>query len=221
MSPRAFGHGPFDIGRLPPAIKGLVISNIAVFALSQMVRGQFIGIFGLIPAKVTGELWIWQLFTYLFIHAGFMHLLFNLFALGMFGMPIESQWGSREFLRYYLVCGIGGGLFQVLVSPGSAFPILGASGAVFGLLVAFAMLYPDAVVYLYFFFPIKAKHMAILFGVIELLAGTAETTPVVARFTHLGGMLIGYVYLRWGWVLRSRVQQAISGLPPAPESRAK
>lgn len=220
MSARSFGHGPMDFRMMSPAIKGLVAANVAIFVLSNLVGGQFHSIFGLVPAKVSGELWVWQLGTYLFIHASLMHLLFNLFALWMFGMAVEAQWGGAEFLRYYLICGVGAGVCSVLVNPGSPLPIIGASGAVYGLLTAFAMLYPEAVVYLYFFFPIKAKHMAILFGTIEFLAGTADRTPVVARFAHLGGMIIGYIYLRWGWALRSRLQKAVSGIAPA-EPRAR
>ncbi len=199
---REFGHGPLNFGMMSPTIKALIVINIAVFVLSMVVGGQFISMFGLVPAKVVHERLIWQPITYLFLHANLFHILFNLIALWMFGMPVESQWGPRQFVKYYFICGIGAGLVNVVLTPDSLSPIIGASGAIYGLLVAFAMLYPDAVVYLYFFFPIKAKHMAILFGLVEFLAGTSSSSPTVARFAHLAGMVIGFVYIKWWFSIK-------------------
>ena len=199
-------HGPLDFSSMSPAIKTLIVANAVVFLLIQLVGAQFLDLFGLVPLHVVRDRWVWQPFTYLFLHATFFHLLFNLFSLWMFGMAVESQWGPGEFLRYYLVCGIGAGVCSVAMSPSSPFPIIGASGAIFGLLVAFAMLYPESVVYLYFFFPIKAKHMAVLFGLIEFFAGTANATPGVARFAHLSGMIIGYFYIRWWWIAKIKLK---------------
>jgi len=163
---------------------------------------SFFDLFGLVPLHVVRDRWVWQPVTYLFIHGGLMHLLFNLFALWMFGMPVESQWGEREFLKFFLICGLGAAAASVALAPHSMVPVIGASGPVYGLLVAFAMLYPDAVVYLYFLIPVKAAHMAILFGLIEFFAGTTGATPGVARFAHLGGMVTGYVYIRWWWIFK-------------------
>lgn len=200
MNQRSFGHGPMNFQAMSPVIKGLIITNLIVFVLQHLVGGQFISLFGLVPYRVTHNFWLWQPFTYLFLHAGILHLLFNLFALWMFGMPIESQWGGREFLKYVIICGVGAGLVSVAVNPSSPYPIIGASGAVYGLLVAFAMLFPEAVVYLYFFFPIKAKHMAILFCTLEFFASMGSGGGAVARFAHLGGALIGFLYIRyWNW----------------------
>jgi len=210
--PQNFEHGPLNFRVMSPTIKALIVVNVVVFLLSLVVGREFIHLFGLIPGKVVHERWIWQPFTYLFLHANFFHILFNLFALWMFGMPVESQWGPREFLKYYLICGVGAGLINLAITPNSMAPIIGASGAIYGLLVAFAMLYPDAVVYLYFFFPIKAKHMALLFGLIEFLAGTSSSSPTVARFAHLGGMVIGYLYIRWWWIAKLRVKAFLGGL---------
>jgi membrane associated rhomboid family serine protease len=162
--------------------------------------------FGLVPQHVLVDRWLWQPFTYLFVHGGFMHLLFNLFALWMFGMPVEAQWGQAEFFKYYLLCGLGAALATIAMAPNSAVPVIGASGSVYGMLVAFAMLYPDAVVYLYFLIPVKAAHMAILFGLIEFFAGATGSNPGVARFAHLGGMVTGYLYIRWWWILKLRVK---------------
>jgi membrane associated rhomboid family serine protease len=183
--------------QMPPAVKLLIIANIAVFALSYLVGGKFYDLFGLVSEHVLVDRWIWQLVSYLFIHGSFFHLLFNLFALWMFGMPVEKQYGEQGFLKYYFVCGLGAAAASVALSPHSTIPVIGASGPVYGLLVAFAMLYPDAVVYLYFLIPVKAAHMAILFGLIEFFAGATSATPGVARFAHLGGMVTGYLYIRW------------------------
>lgn len=201
---REFGHGPMNFAMMSPTIKALIIVNVAVFVLSLLVGSQFITLFGLVPAKVIHERWIWQPLTYLFLHANLFHILFNLFALWMFGMPVEAQWGPRQFVKYYLICGVGAGIVNVFLTPDSLSPIIGASGAIYGLLVAFAMLYPDAVVYLYFFFPIKAKHMAILFGLVEFIAGTSSSSPAVARFAHLAGMAIGFVYIKWWWAIKMK-----------------
>ncbi|MBI3296759.1 MAG: rhomboid family intramembrane serine protease [Elusimicrobia bacterium] len=207
---RRFEHGPLDFKSMSPVIKALVVINAAVFIISLLVGGQFKSLFGLVPYQVVHERWIWQPFTYLFLHGTFFHVLFNLFALWMFGMPVEAQWGPREFLKYFLITGVGAGLVSVAVAPDSHNVIIGASGAVFGLLVAFAMLYPDAVVYLYFFFPIKAKHMAMLFGAIEFFAGASAANPASARVAHLSGMAIGYFYIRWWWVLTLRLKTMFS-----------
>jgi len=201
---RNLAHGPLDFTQMPPVVKVLIVSNVALYALSWLVAGQFNHIFGLVPARVLGERWVWQVFTYMFLHGSLLHLLFNLLAIWMFGLPIESQWGSRQFLKFYLICGVGAALINVAMAPGSQVPVIGASGAIYGLLVAFAMMFPEAVVYLYAFFPVKAKHMAILFGVMEFFASATNATPGVARFAHLGGMLVGYVYLRWWWVLKMK-----------------
>lgn len=203
-----FNHDPINFKMMPPVIKGLIIANTAVFVLSQIVGPGFYNLFGLVPGKVVGDFWIWQMVTYLFIHGGFFHLLFNLFALWMFGMPVEAQWGGREFLKYYLICGLGAAAASIVLATPSTemIPVIGASGPVYGMLVAFAMLYPDSVIYLYFLFPVKAKHMAIIFGLIEFFAGASGSTPGIARFAHLGGMVTGYLYIRWWWVIKIRAK---------------
>ena len=208
MSPRTFGHGPISFRGMPSAIKVLVVANAAVFILSQIVGGEFFNLFGLVPSRVLGERWIWQVFSYLFVHGSLMHLVFNLFALWMFGAPVESQWGYREFLKYYFLCGLGAAAASIALAPHSSVPVIGASGPVYGLLVAFAMLYPDAVVYLYFLIPVKAAHMAVLFGLVEFFAGAAGTSPGIARFAHLGGMVTGYLYIRWWWVVKIKAKAA-------------
>lgn len=217
---RQFGHGPLDFRSMPQVIKALVITNAAVFVLSMVVGGEFTRLFGLVPTRVIHDRWVWQPFTYLFLHGNFFHLLFNLFALWMFGMPVIANWGPREFLKYFMLTGVGAGLVSVAAAPSSASVIIGASGAVYGLLVAFAMLFPEAVVYLYFFFPIKAKHMAILFGLMEFFAGASAANPASARVAHLSGMVIGYVYIRWWWVAEDKLKIVMSGFGAGPERTA-
>jgi len=219
---RIFRHDPVDFKNLPPAIRALMVANVVGFLIASVVPDMH-NLFGLVPQQVLFHRWIWQPLTYLFLHGNLWHLIFNLFALWMFGMPVESQWGERDFLKYYFLCGLGAAMAHLALAPHSTIPVIGASGAVYGLLVAFAMLYPDAVVYLYFLIPIKAAHMAILFGLIEFFAGASGSTPGVARFAHLGGMLTGYLYIRWWWVakiqLKALWRRAASSGPeedPAP-----
>ena len=215
---RVLRHDPIDFRSMPPSIKALILLNAGVF-LIQSLGYPLVGALGLIPERVAQ--WplpeFWRLVTYLFVHGGFWHLLFNLFALWMFGMPVESQWGGREFLKYYFLCGLGAALTSVALAPHSPIPIIGASGSVYGLLVAFAMLYPDAVVYLYFLIPVKAAHMALLFGALEFFMGASHSTPGVARFAHLGGMVTGYLYIRWWWVWKLKIKTAFKSLVSGDE----
>lgn len=218
---RIFRHDPINLDALPPVIKLLMGLQIAGFVLGWLVGPQIYDLFGLVPRHVLLDRWLWQPVTYLFLHGGFWHLLFNLFALWMFGMPVESQWGGRDFLKYFLLCGVGAGLCSIALAPGSPAPTIGSSGSVYGLIVAFALLYPDAVVYLYFLIPVRAIHMAFIFAGLEFFAGLSGSRPGVANFAHFGGMLIGYLYIRWWWEFKLRVKTAWRGLfdresEPAP-----
>ncbi|MFI5346976.1 MAG: rhomboid family intramembrane serine protease [Elusimicrobiota bacterium] len=209
---RVFRHDPIDFGSMPPAIKGLIIANVVGFLVAKLVGPQMYDLFGLIPEQLVFHRWVWQPFTYLFLHGNIWHLIFNLFALWMFGMPVEAQWGENEFLKYYFLCGFGAALTSTALGVHSTVPVIGASGSVYGLLVAFALLYPDAVVYLYFLIPVKAAHMAILFGALEFFAGATGATPGIARFAHLGGMVTGYLYIRWWWVWKLNAKSFAKGL---------
>jgi len=179
---------------------------------------------------------IWQPVTYMFMHGSFGHLFFNMFALWIFGAALENTWGEKKFLFYYMVCGIGAGLIQLLVLglkiqslsqnlPPDAIQMItengrmvlnegknylgemgklniainsvtvGASGSVFGLLLAFGMLYPNSMIYVYFLLPIKAKWFVIIYGAMELFFGVAGTNDGIAHFAHLGGMLFGLILI--------------------------
>jgi membrane associated rhomboid family serine protease len=192
--------------RFPPGVKWLLIVNTGIWLLSFMAArlgaASFLGPFELIPAMVVGVGAIWQLFTYMFLHDpnGFFHILFNMLALWMFGSTIEGAWGTRRFLKFYFICGVGAGVCVVIASllfgdPGR--PTIGASGAIFGLLLAFGMLFPDSIVLMSFLFPIKAKYMVMIYGAIALL-GSMSVNSGVSSVAHLGGMIFGYMYIKAG-----------------------
>jgi membrane associated rhomboid family serine protease len=153
---------------------------------------------GLVPSLVIHRLFVWQLFTYLFLHGGWLHIIFNLFALWMFGSDLENLWGSKNFLFYFFLTGIGAGVFCVLLQPSSQIPTIGCSGAIFGLLLAYGMIFPDRPIYLYMIIPIKAKWFVIIMGVIEFVASYSDAGSGVSHVAHLGGMLFGFLYLRGG-----------------------
>ncbi|MBU0520003.1 rhomboid family intramembrane serine protease [bacterium] len=179
-----------------PAVKTLIIINGAIYLLQELLQLPIIGTLGLVPYQVLHKFAVWQLVTYMFLHGGFLHVAFNMFALWMFGSQIERAWGTKEFVRYYLITGIGAGLINVLFSASSTIPTIGASGAIFGLLLAYGMLFPNNVILLYLFIPMKAKYFVILFAALEFVMTLSYTQDGVAHFAHLGGMLVGLIYLK-------------------------
>lgn len=179
-----------------PVIKKLIIANGAVFLLQFLASYKIIYLFGLVPYMVIREFYFWQLFTYQFLHGGLFHILFNMLALWMFGGDLERIWGSVSFLKYYFLCAVGAGICTVIFLPTSMSPTIGASGAIYGILMAYAMLFPDRMVYLYFMFPIKVKHFVILMGAVALFSSMSASESGVAHITHLGGMIFGYLYLK-------------------------
>jgi membrane associated rhomboid family serine protease len=176
-------------------IKNLMIIMGAVFLLQMVFNGWINFYFGLIPILVWKKYYLWQLATYNFLHGGIFHLLFNFLALWMFGGELESLWGSRKFLRYFLFCGIGAGICTVILTPYQFIPVIGASGAIYGILLAFGWLFPNRLIYIYFLFPIPAKYMVIIFGLIELFSSMQGTGSGIAHLTHLGGLLVGLFYM--------------------------
>lgn len=192
-----FSYSPFSLSDLNKGVKWLVLTSGVIYVIQVFGGRGFLLTFGLVPYQVTRNFWLWQLFTYMFLHGGLFHLLFNLFILWMFGKSVETAWGTKAFLKYYFTCGLGAAAFITLTSPASMLPNIGASGAIYGILAAFAMLYPDAVIYLYFFIPMRAKHLTVLLGVIAFLAGISGSQSGIAHFGHLGGLLVGYFYLKY------------------------
>jgi len=193
-------------------VKLLIIINIALYliqVLTHLMGTNLIDIYlGLIPALVTQRFMIWQLATYMFLHANVMHILFNMLALFMFGSDLERTWGSKRFLKYYFVTGVGAGVCSWLVSVNSIVITIGASGAIYGLLLAYGVLWPNRVVYLNFLFPIKIKWLVLIYGAIAFISSISGNEPGVANVAHLGGMVIGLVYLKWkDWFFQYRSSQ--------------
>ena len=194
---RSFFSGYFTKG-----VKWLLIVNSAVFLLWFMggptVQHQLLTLFALTPELTVRNFMVWQLFTYLFLHGGPWHLIFNMLTLWMFGSPLEQDWGTRRFLKYYFICGIGAGLFDLALNIVFGHwnnTTIGASGAIYGLLLAFGVCYPEQTVLMNFLFPIKAKYMVMIYAGVELLMSMSVNSGV-SNIAHLGGMVVGFVYLK-------------------------
>jgi membrane associated rhomboid family serine protease len=199
----SFGPGP-----LSPAMMALIGANVLIFFL-QALTAQFgwglTWLLGLRPADVMGSFRVWELATYMFLHGGVFHLLFNMLALWMFGTELERIWGTRYFLKFYFVTGIGAGVITVLFSllPLSFSqqllytPVIGASGAIYGLLLAYGMYFPDRPIYMYLVFPIPARYFVMIMGALAFYSSIAGPSGV-ANATHLGGLLVAYLFLKSG-----------------------
>jgi membrane associated rhomboid family serine protease len=189
----SFGYG------WTPAVKVLIIINVVIYGLILFtgIPHKINHLLGLVPADVFGKFHIWQFVTYMFLHGGFFHLLINMFILWMFGSIVERAMGTKEFLKYFFITGVGAGFFNWIFSYNSQIPIVGASGAIYGILVAFAMFFPNQTILLYFIIPVKAKYLAIGFAVIEFLSSFRAGSGI-AHLAHLGGMVIGFVYIKYG-----------------------
>lgn len=193
-------------GYLPTGVKWLLISNAVVFLICYLggpsLQLHVSVLLALSAESAVRTFMVWQVFTYMFVHFGLWHLLFNMLALWMFGMAIEQAWGTRRFLKFYLLCGIAAGVCvlvaNVLVGDWRT-PTLGASGAVFGLLVAFGILFPDTIILMFFLFPMKAKYAVMIYVGVELLTTFGPNTGV-STIAHLGGAAFAYVTLKGGRV---------------------
>lgn len=199
----------------PPVIRYLLIGNLLLFVLQIFAFEPLLVHLALWPAGTPevieqgGELaWVppfqvWQLLTYGFLHGGLLHLFLNLFAMWMLGAQLENAWGSRLFAIYYFVCVLGAGLIQLVVASQAAmhdaiYPTIGASGGVFGILLAFGMMFPNQrLVFLLLPVPIRAKYFVIAYGAFELFAGITGTIAGVAHFAHLGGMVFGLLLIQY------------------------
>ena len=202
--------------QMTPFVKLLVITTTAVWFFSVIIFQQYFLTapwifewFGLSPLMIFDQWWLWQFFTYMFIHSpGIFHILLNMFILWMFGSELERLWGGRFFLTYYLFCGVGAGLLYFIITgiyvigfdgPIDVFqkPVIGASGAIFGLLLAYGTIYSERIIYFMMIFPIKAKHFTILIAGIELVSmlNHGLGSPV-ANLAHLGGLVSGLIFLK-------------------------
>jgi len=187
-------------GPITRTVKALIAVNIGVFLLqilSHLLGSNFIDLyFGLVPIRVTNDLMLWQLVTYMFLHGGFFHIFFNMLTLFMFGNELERYWGTPRFLNYYFITGIGAGICSWIVAPHSFAVVIGASGAIYGLLLAYGVTYPNRIVYVNFLLPIKVKWLVIIMGAMAFVSSIGGAESGVANIAHLGGMVIGYVVLK-------------------------
>ena len=186
------------------AIKTLISINFAIFILQSISSSEimFFSNFGLVPKLVWSQLKIWQPFTYMFFHGDIWHVLINMFVLWMFGSELERAWGKKNFLHFYFITGVGSGLGTMIFGLQSTIPIVGASGAIYGVLLAYGLMYPNRTVYLYGIIPIKSIWFVIGIGVIAFFSSFNNFTNI-SHLTHLFGMIIGYLYLKRPFHFRS------------------
>jgi membrane associated rhomboid family serine protease len=187
---------------MPPVTRNILIANAVFFMLQMALGGAFENSLALWPLGT--QFMPWQLVTYAFLHASVTHIAFNMLGVYSFGADLERVWGARRFLVFYITCAVTAGVTQLVFSAvtGAFYPTVGASGAVFGLLLAYAIYFPNRTVMLLFPpIPMKAPMFAIVYGVIELVLGVTGTQEGVAHFAHLGGMLGGFLLLS-GWKRR-------------------
>jgi len=205
---RTFRFGP----KLTPTTKILIIINVLVFVVTvRALRGAIEAYYRfntiswpihlcLVPHFLLHNGFVWQLVSHMFLHGGIMHLLLNMFILWMFGSNLEARLGRRQFLQLYFLSGVGAGLCHAIASWGSRIPMLGASGAVCGVLIAFAMLFPERYITLLVFFilpvTLKAKHLVLGFALLEILSVISASRSGVAHYAHLGGFVFGYIYMK-------------------------
>ncbi len=202
FSTRSYARPYIGLPGLPRGIKWLLIVNTAVFLLQWLAQGtsfaRVFSPFALYPVQVVTRFYIWQLVTYMFLHGGIWHILFNMLALWMFGSEIEQTWGTRRFMRMYFFCGAGAGICVVILDyifgdPASG--TIGASGAIYGILLISAVLWPDRVILFSFLFPIKMKYFVMIIGAIAFL-NSRTVNSGVSEVAHLGGMAFGYLFLK-------------------------
>lgn len=207
MNTPIYNYRPRPASNMPNVIFGLLIANGLAFVLERFNINFMMGYFALWPLK-SQYFAPWQIVTYGFLHDpnNLMHIFFNMFGLWMFGRDIERLMGPKRFLTYYLTCVVGAAVVQLVVAgtTGDIYPTLGASGGVFGVLLAFGLAFPNRMVMLLFPpIPMRAKYFVLFYGLIELFMGVTGAASGVAHFAHLGGMLFGFLLLRY-WSNRNR-----------------
>ena len=182
-------------------VRNLIIITSAIFLLTYLPAAILdwdlpFALFGLRPYHVTHRFFFWQPVTYLFLHAGFFHVIFNLFAMWMFGSDLERTWGSRRFLFYFFLTGIGAAAFDVILQPSADSTTIGNSGAVYGILLAYGLLFPNRPIFLWLLIPVKAKWFVLVMGLIEFVSSFSNPGSRISHIAHLGGMVFGFLYLR-------------------------
>lgn len=184
-------------GPITPVVKFIIFACGMTFILQHLAGERMLFIFGLIPRMVWNDFFLWQLISYIFLHGDIFHLLFNLLALYMFGCELERLWGSSPFLKYFFITGIGAGISTVCMTPALAIPTVGASGAILGILLAYALYYPNRIIYFNFLFPIKIKYLVLIYGLLIFYFSFSRTGGNIAHFAHLGGIVFGFIYLNF------------------------
>lgn len=196
---RSFGAG----FALTPMVKRLLIANVVVFGVTLLVGQAFMfEWFAFQPTRIL--LRPWGPVTYMFLHGSLMHLAVNMLVLFFFGPPLESRWGEKEFLKFYAICGLGGVALSYLFLPAW---VVGASAAVYGVMLAFAMNWPDAPIYVWGIFPVQAKYLVGFLFVVSVLSAVQGSSDGVAHFAHLGGLIAGFFYLKADWRPRQQMER--------------
>lgn len=186
-------------------IQLLLIGNIAIFILMEFllisnnyIHDKLFYNLALVPNQVYNNFYIWQCITYLFLHGGIIHLLFNMLGLWFLGIDLEALWGKQKFLKYYFITGIGSALITIIYNVGLSnpfIPIVGASGAVYGLLLAYGIIFPNRIIYVYGIFPVKIRNAVIILGLVSFFYSITLQKSGISHITHLAGMLMGLIYL--------------------------
>jgi membrane associated rhomboid family serine protease len=191
-------------------VNWIILANVAVHVLKMFAQSPtaVYQLLGLTPRLVFTKLFVWQPLTHMFLHADFTHIFFNMLMTWFLGNAIETVWGPKRFLKYYIACGLGGAVFSTIFTFNGP-PIIGASGAVFGLYIAYAMIFPDSYVFVYFIAPVKAKYLVAFLAGLQLVLGIAGSAGI-AYFAHLGGMAAGLLFFREE-VKASRFWKRLSG----------
>jgi membrane associated rhomboid family serine protease len=220
-------QSPFPMPPLTPVVKALLIACVALFVL-QLALGlagiNLVPVLGFVPARLLDG-WLWQLVSYSLLHSGMLHLLFNTLILWSIGSELESSWGSKLFAIYFGCCVLGAALaygLMTAVGIGSAqVPVVGSSGGVYGLLVAYGILFGDRVLYFFMLFPIQARYFVMILGAMELISSVFYSEQGVAHVAHLGGMFTGFVFLAALAQWRIRVKDAARSKLLGAEEREK
>ncbi len=226
-------RGPVQLAVPPvtPVVKGILIATGVLFLL-QLSLEQFFSfslspVLGFVPARLLNG-WIFQLFTYAFLHASLFHVLFNLLIVWTVGSDLERLWGTRTFLAYFAVCAVGAALTHGIFSlaglgPGAFAPVIGSSGVVYGLLLAYGILFGDRVMYFFMLFPMPARYFVMLLGGIELFSSVFSSRDGISHLAHLGGMVVGFLFLAGmaRWRKRERFQAAKDHVSAERKKRLK
>ena len=175
----------------------IVIVNLVAFVPRVLLGGYFLVLFGLNPILAIYGGFAWQFITYMFVHGDLLHLLFNMYALFLFGPAVERYMGTKNFVAYYFACGIGSAFFHILLTGMQNLTLIGASGAIFGVLVAYAMFFPRALIMIFPIpIPLPARYAVVLIGFLSFLLGITAASSPIAHFGHLGGIITGFLIIK-------------------------